>query len=170
MLAPNNQTNPELAYCNFTNRLFDPEIQLNYGPLELKKENVWFEVIKDDHNSYSSTELKIGFSKVNINIGKAISTSTKQFIAPMEGWYQFFTSGEAYYYNSYIRIRTLRDNTVIEDERLDRGGYGSNTDMILTTMFTRKLKINDTIEIRQKGYKFPSHNPFRFMGFSVPKE
>ena len=33
MLRLNDPATPELVYCNFTKRLFDPDIQINYGPM-----------------------------------------------------------------------------------------------------------------------------------------
>ena len=170
MLRSNNPATPELVYCNFTKRLFDPDIQINYGPMR-KNDIVWFEVVKDDRNRIDPTPnlRKIDFTKININVGNAIDNRTKQFIALIEGWYHFVTSGRSYSYNSYVQVRTFRNNGGTEDENMYKGEtYGNDKDSFRTTTFTRYLKVGERIEIWQRGYKFPAAPPFRFMGHLVP--
>ena len=86
---------PNLVYCNLTKRLFDPEIEINYGPFKKNEEEkkIWFELVKNDYPRVYSCKTLVVFSKININIGGAIDNSTKQFKAPIESWYQFYTSG-----------------------------------------------------------------------------
>ena len=170
IIESNNPTIPELVYCNLTKKLFDSNIQINYGAINIGKENVWFEVVKDNYNGcYGQGNRKIDFSKININVGNAIDNITKQFTAPIEEWYQFFTSGRAYYYNSYIRIDTIRNTGLTENEYMYKGeAYGNHKDSFLTTMFTRYLEVGERIVIREYGYKFPAVPPFRFVGYSVP--
>ena len=68
---------PNLVYCNLTKRLFDPNIEINYGPIKKRqgKMKIWFEVVKNDYNRYYSSEHQILFSKVNINMGGAIKST-----------------------------------------------------------------------------------------------
>ena len=96
-----NLGNPNLVYCNLTKRLFDPEIEVNYGPIQKNqdKKKIWFELMKNDYSSTYSSRRLVVFSRININIGGAVNNSTKQFKAPIESWYQFYTSGHAARYD-----------------------------------------------------------------------
>ena len=175
MMESNRRGIPNLVYCNLTKRLFDPTMETNYGPInekEEKEERVWFEVVKDDHSSvYRTNPRKIDFNKININFGNSINRSTKQFSAPISGWYQFSTNGRASYYQSYIKIKTMRNDGETEHEDQHRGGYynSGHTDSFRTTTFSRYLKIGEKIEIWEYGYKFRTDLPFRFNGYLVPE-
>ena len=157
---------PNLVYCNLTKRLFEPNIEINYGPI---KDKIWFEVVKNDHNGIFDRKQQISFSKVNINIGGAIDNRTKTFAAPKKGWYQFSTSGLAYYYNTYLRIKTVRNGGNTESEKIDQeNSYSDHEETFKTAMFSRHLDIGEKVQVWEYGYKFPSYSPFTFRGYSVP--
>ena len=52
MMDSGEQGVPNLVYCNLTKRLFDPNIEINYGQIKKSKEEekIWFEVVKNDYN------------------------------------------------------------------------------------------------------------------------
>ena len=175
MMESNDPASPDLVYCNLTKRLFDRNIQINYGPINKAKGSVWFEVVKDDYGSvYNQNPRKIDFTKININVGNAIDNHTKQFTAPIEGWYQFFASGRAYKRQAYIRIDTVRNTGRTENEFMYKGeptrSYYRDSNSFRTTMFTRYLEVGERIEVFEYGYMFPALPPFRLIGYSVPKE
>ena len=151
--------NPNLVYCDLTKRLFDPNIEVIYGHI-IKKEKqikqVWFEVMKDDHcSSCNQNTRKIDFNKINFNVGNAINSNRKWFIAPIQGWYHFTASGTSYYYNSRIKVKTIRNIGHTGEENFYRGEpYGNHKDSFRTAIFSRHLAIGDKIEISEYGYKF----------------
>ena len=162
---------PNLVYCNLTKRLFDPNIEINYGPMKKsnEKEKIWFEVVKinDNHRLYGG-ERQILFSKVNINIGGAINNVTKTFAAPKKGWYQFSTSGLAYQYGSYLQIKTLRNGGNTDTKKINqRYSYSNSAETFKTAMFSRHLDTGEIVQIWEYGYKFPSNSPFTFRGYLV---
>ena len=162
---------PNLVYCNLTKRLFDPNIEINYGPIKKRqgKAKIWFEVVKNDYNRYYSSEHQILFSKVNINMGGAINNITKTFAAPRKGWYQFSTSGLTYRYNSYLKIKTIRSERNTDTEKINqRHSYSNSVETFRTAMFSRHLDIGEMVQIWEYGYKFPSSSPFTFRGYSIP--
>ena len=162
---------PNLVYCNLTKRLFDPNIEINYGPFKRSqgKEKIWFEVVKNDHNSFYSIEHQVLFSRVNINMGGAINNITKTFAAPRKGWYQFSTSGLTYRHNTYLRIKTVRNRGNTDTEKINQQkSYGSSAEQFKTAMFSRHLDIGEMVQIWEYGYKFPSNSPFTFRGYSIP--
>ena len=162
---------PNLVYCNLTKRLFDSNIEINYGPIKKPQENekIWFEVVKNDNSRTYGSEHQIFFSKININIGGAISNITNTFAAPKKGWYQFSTSGLKYYYNTYLRIKTLRNGGNTESEKIDQGNFNSDhEEEFKTAMFSRYLDIGEKVQVWEYGYKFPSNSPFTFRGYSIP--
>ena len=167
---------PNLVYCNLTKRMFDPNIEINYGPIDWQNQegvqgHVSFEVVKNDYNSvYGGSKRKVDFSKINYNIGNSISNRTKQFTAPIKGWYEFSTSGRSYYYHSYVYIKTIRNNGRTDSVTLNRGEpYSSHKDSFTTTTFSRNLEIGDKIEVWEYGYRFRSDIPFRFTGHLIPE-
>ena len=163
---------PNLVYCNLTKRLFDPNIEVNYGLIyNQNQEGVWFEVVKDDYNGYyNQNPRKIDFSKINYNIGNCINNGTKQFIATIKGWYEFSTSGRSYYYQSYVKVKTIRNDGRTDSVTMYRGDpYSNHKDSFTTTTFSRDLEIGDKIEVWEFGYKFRSDVPFRFTGHLVPE-
>ena len=161
---------PNLVYCNLTKRLFDPNMEINYGPIKRiqGKDKIWFEVVKNNHNGIFDSVQKISFSKVNINIGGAIDNVTKLFAAPKKGWYQFSTSGFTYRYRSYLQIKTIRNGGNADTEKINqRYSYSNSAVTSKTTIFSRHLDIGEMVEIWAYGYKFPSNAPFTFRGYSV---
>ena len=166
--------NPNLVYCDLTKRLFDPNIEVNYGPViynEKKLKHVWFEVIKDDYcSTYGQNTRKIDFNKISFNVGNAVNTYKKEFIAPIEGWYHFIASGTSYYYQSRTKVKTIKNIGHTKEENFYRGEpYGSHKDSFRTTIFSRHLAIGDKIEISEYGYKFCPTSPFRFTGYLIPE-
>ena len=162
---------PNLVYCNLTKRLFDPHIEINYGPIKNSKEEekIWFEVVKNNYHSLYSGEYQIKFSKININIGGAIDNRTKTFAAPKKGWYQFSTSGLAYRYTSYLKIKTLRNGGNVDTKTINqRYSYSNHAETFKMAMFSRHLDIGEMVQIWSYGYKFPSSSPFTFRGYLVP--
>ena len=166
-----NLGNPNLVYCNLTKRLFDPEIEVNYGPIQKHQDQkkIWFELVKNDYSGTYSSRRLIVFSKININIGGAINNSTKQFKAPIESWYQFYTSGHAARYDCYVYLEILRNNGRTEtDQMYQRYSYSNNQRTFKTTMFSKYLKIGDVIKVYVNGYEFYTNRPFTFRGHSIP--
>ena len=162
--------NPDLVYCNLTKRLFDPSIEVNYGSVLSRGKQVWFEVIKDDYcGTYNQDTRKIDFNKVNFNVGGSVIS--KQFIAPINSWYHFITSGTSYFYNSKIKVKTIKRRSRQTDEIFYRGETYTRThrDSFTTTTFSRYLNAGDKIEIWEYGYKFCQHSPFSFTGYSIPE-
>ncbi len=91
-------------------------------------------------------------------------------IRTIKGWYEFSTIGRSYYYNSYVKIKTIRNDGRTDSVTMNRGEpYGSHKDSFTTTAFSRDLEIGDKIEVWEYGYKFPSDIPFTFTGHLVPE-
>ena len=186
MMQSNSPGIPNLVYCNLTKRLFDPSIGINYGsivPKDLEKEKVWFEVVKNDDKSFNQNPnqyyrqsqcsrmgdiRRVSFSKINFNYGGAIGNSTIQFTAPIQGWFQFHTSGTMATNNGYIDVQTIRKNGQTEKECI-RQPYtdGSSEKIFKTAIFSRYLEISEKVEIWEYGYETSQDKPFTFTGHSV---
>ena len=169
-----------------TKRLFNPSIEVSYGPI--KKKTVFFEVVKTDddedktttsynynynynRNRNQRTKRQIMFSNIHFNDGNAINNLTKQFVAPIKGWYVFQTTGKREDSDRYLEIKTVRLLSTGQPDRLSpdtetitqHPGISPSTS-IDTAMFSRYLEAGNELEIWEYGYQFSSSFPFIFSG------
>ena len=181
MMESNSPDVPNLVYCNLTKRLFDPNIEMNYG--RIKREGVWFKLVKnnmtkddiDASNLYTNnrrysrrqTVQQIKFSSVETNTKNAIGDI--ELVAPVTSWFQFHTKGVIKGSYNLLKLKTIRHNGETKQETLNPDdSYKKNQTTFKLFEFSKYLEKGDKVQLWGYGYNFSIHQPFTFEGYSVP--